>query len=301
MPMPFSVAKPRSLFQEICDPEIQPLAIVTCQTQCYNGPDHGENLNRETWLAALSERNRAIGSGRIEVKNQEHSHYYIARKPELLAGFEEMAQQWATILGRRYGKSFTRRVLEEAREEFEALLPGLPYIGGGENHLTSSLIGSVQCLALYRVMKGHGRSAADTGSILYDAVKVHAEKYVTRIPPSQQLSREALMERRRARARRSQERQYAWDWVYTFVEGDGERFDYGYDFTECATEKFYRAQGAQEFLPFYCFLDFPKCELGGLGLSRTMTLGEGDSKCDFRFKEGGKSTQDWPPPFLKGD
>ena len=108
------------------------------------------------------------------------------------------------------------------------------------------------------------------------------------------------MRRRRERAERSQERRYAWDWVYAFVEGDGEEFDYGYDFEECATEKFYRTQGAEEFLPFYCFLDFPKCEQGGLGLRRTMTLAEGGEKCDFRFEEGGKAEQRWPPTFLEG-
>jgi hypothetical protein len=83
------------------------------------------------------------------------------------------------------------------------------------------------------------------------------------------------------------------------VEGDGEAFDYGYDFVECAMEKFYRTLGAEEFLPFYCFLDFPMCELGGLGLSRTMTLGERYERCNFRFKEGGKAELAWPPPFLR--
>jgi hypothetical protein len=224
-----------------------------------------------------------------------HSNYYISRKAGMLEGFDSRARRWRAILSQRYGDDLADTILRQAREEFEALIPEIPYIGGDENHLTGSLISSTRALAFYRAMKARGKSAAEAGKILYDAVKAHPDDYIPKIPPDQWLSRDELMRRRRERAERSQERRYAWDWVYEFVEGDGETFDYGYNYTECATEKFYRAQGAIEFLPYYCFLDFPKCELGGLGLTRTTTLSEGGERCDFRFKEGGRSAQEWPP------
>lgn len=231
----------------------------------------------------------------------EHSDYYRARQPELLADFDHNARRWRAILSLRYADAFTDAVLKGARARFEALIPQLPYIGGDENHLTRSLVASARCLALYQAMQARNKSAEETGQLLYDAIQAHPQDFVPQIPPAQRLTREELMTRRRAAAQRSQERRYAWDWVYEFVAGDGERFDYGYDFAQCATQKLYRAHGALEFLPFYCFLDFPQCELGGLGLSRTVTLAEGDEKCDHRFEEGGKSTQAWPPPFLRGD
>jgi hypothetical protein len=40
------------------------------------------------------------------------------------------------------------------------------------------------------------------------------------------------------RAAESQERRYAEDYVFAFVDGDGETFDYGVDYIECATCKF---------------------------------------------------------------
>jgi len=229
---------------------------------------------------------------------QNHSDYYVLRRAAILERFGEDAQRWRAVLSHCWGVDFAESVLREARNHFEALIPLIPYIGGDENHLTSSLIGSARCLAFYRAMKAQGRSAEETGKVLYDAVKAHPDDFIPQIPPSQWLSREELMRRRRERAERSQKRRYPCDWVYEFLEGDGEVFDYGYDFTECGTEKLYRAQGAEEFLPFYCFLDFPKCELAGLGLSRTMTLGEGYERCDFRFREGGRAQSEWPPPFL---
>jgi len=112
------------------------------------------------------------------------------------------------------------------------------------------------------------------------------------------LTREQLLDRRRRRAERSQERGYPEDYVYEFVAGDGSEFDYGYDFSECAAQKFYQAQRADEFTPFYCYLDFPTSTMG---LRRTLTLSEGYAKCNHRFKEGRESEQAWPPPFLKGD
>ncbi len=230
--------------------------------------------------------------------HQGHSEYYISRQAEIVEGFDRRAGRWRTVLAQRYGDDGAGSILRQARAELEALLPEIPYIGGEANHLTGSLISSTRALALYRAMAARGASAAEAGKHLYDAVVAHPQDYVLKIPPHRRLSREELMRRRRERAERSQERRYAWDWVYEFVEGDGETFDYGYNFTACATEKFYRAQGALAFLPFYCFLDYPKCELGGLGLTRTTTLGEGGGRCDFRFKEGGRSTQGWPPPFL---
>jgi hypothetical protein len=231
--------------------------------------------------------------------NNEQNEYYASRVPELLAGFDRDAQQWRPILAHRYGGEFAAAVLQAARERFQSLIFQIPYIGGDANHLTASLIGSVRCLALYQAMKTQDKSVEETGKVLYDAVMTSAAEPPPPIPPEQWLSRDELMEQRQTRAARSQLRRYAWDWVYEFVEGDGEAFDYGYDFSECATEKFYRAQDALDFLPFYCFLDFPKCQWGRLGLSRTKTLGEGHGICEFRFKEGGKAQQVWPPPFLK--
>jgi len=237
----------------------------------------------------------------IKMIKQENGDYYVAHEPEILAGLDEEARRWRAILSPRYSAVFAEAVLQETRDQLETLIPEIPYIGGEENHLTGSLVGSARCLAFYRAMKARGKSAEEMGKVMYDAIRAHPEDFMSlrKIPPAQRLSRSELMRRRRERAERSQERRYAWDWVYEFVEGDGVEFDYGYNFFECATEKFYRAQGAQELLPFYCFLDFPKCELGGLGLSRTTTLAEGGEKCDFQFKEGATSAeQGWPPPFL---
>ena len=211
--------------------------------------------------------------------------YYVIRKPEFLKRFDDELQYWRPIIVSRFGAKFADTVLREAHKEFEVLIPEIPYIGGDENHLTGSLVESVRYLAFYRAMKRQGRKAEETGKILYDAILARVDEPRAPIPVFQRLTTEQLMEKRRERAQRSQERRYPQDYVYEFVASDGEEFDYGYDFSECAAQKFYHAQGADEFLLLYCFLDYAWSKVYRLGLSRTMTLAEGHKKCDHRFKK----------------
>jgi hypothetical protein len=229
------------------------------------------------------------------------THYYLSQKSELIECFEKESKRWQTILSEHYGRKFSENILLEAKHRYEVLIPEIPYIGGKENHLTNSLVGSVECLAFYQAMKAKGKTEVEAGKVLYEAIIARIGNPIPEVPPPQRLSEEELMRRRKKRAERSQRREYELDFVYEFVEGDGDMFDYGYNFTECATQKFYIAQDAEEFLPFYCFLDFPKSRLYGLGLSRTGTLAEGCKVCDFRFKAGSECEEEWPPPFIKHD
>jgi len=225
----------------------------------------------------------------------DEKHYYIAREPRLLKEFDEEVECWRPIIVGQFGSEYADTVLKESREEYETLIPQIPYIGGDENHLTEELIASVRYLAFYRAMKKNHKTAEEAGKILYDAVLARIDEPQVPIPPSKRLTPEQLMERRRKRAERSQERRYRQDYVYEFVAGSGEEFDYGYNFSECAAQKFYHARGTDEFMPFYCYLDFPRSRSG---LTRTMTLAEGHEKCNHRFKEGREAKLEWPPPFL---
>ena len=91
----------------------------------------------------------------------------------------------------------------------------------------------------------------NTGKVVYDAVVESMRQFQEDPPPDE----ERLAEKR-AQALQSQARRYPGDWVWDFVEGDGETFEYGYDFHECGTHKLFHAHGADEFLPFFCYLDF---------------------------------------------
>ena len=82
-------------------------------------------------------------------------------------------------------------------------------------------------------------------------------------------------------------------WVFSYVEGDGEEFDYGMDFHQCGVLLYFKSQGAEELAPYICLADWIESKLAGTGLMRTKTLAMGDGVCDFRFKKGRRVTQDW--------
>jgi hypothetical protein len=224
-------------------------------------------------------------------------YYYINQRLELLKEFDEDAERWRPILVSQYGGDFSNSLLSEAREEFETLLPQIPYIGGEESW-TGPLVESVRCLAFFKAMKKRGKTVEETGKILYDAILTQRDESLAPISSGKFLTPEQLMERRKRRAELSQQQKYPEGYIYEFILGDGMEFDYGYDFWECAAQRFYHAHDADEFLPFYCFLDFPKSKVLGLGLTRTMTLAEGHKKCNHRFKSGRAEESKWPPSFM---
>jgi hypothetical protein len=106
--------------------------------------------------------------------------------------------------------------------------------------------------------------------------------------------------RRKARMRmaaaRSQYRYYPEDWVFKFEEGDGKSFIYGITMTECGLEKFWRAQGLEEFTPYLCLTDWVLWRTIGIVAIRTQTIANGGEYCDFRYvKKGKDGPPGWPP------
>jgi hypothetical protein len=231
---------------------------------------------------------------RKDMRRPETGSYYLSRRKDILDLYDTHSRAWRPFLARRYGDIFAETIIRDAREILEGLVPELPYIGGDENPMTRYIIRSSTSLALYKAMKARGKSAEETGKVVYDAVV----ESVRHLPPNQPLTEEELA-KKKEQAIRSQARRYPGDWVRDFVEGDGVEFEYGYDFYECGTQKLYHAQGADEFLPFFCHLDFVTYRTPGWSFSRTMTLAEGHEKCNFRFKKGGETKKGWPPSFLK--
>jgi len=232
------------------------------------------------------------------MNRQDGREYYLSHRSEILTQFNTHSKAWKPFLINRYGDEFANTVLRETNQQYETMLPNIPYIGGDENPMTRHLVRSTTSLVLYKVMKTWGKTAEEVGKIVYEAVMVSVSQLPSR--PYQDLSAEYLAEEKE-RAQKSQERRYSEDWVWEFIEGDGVEFDYGYDFLECGTQKLYHAQNADDFLPFYCYLDFVTHRTIGWGFFKTKTLAEGDERCDFRWKKGGETQKVWPPPFLRGE
>lgn len=237
------------------------------------------------------------------MKSEDTDSYYARSKRKLLKGFDSKARVARRILTSCYGAELADTITGEARQEYEALIPQLPYIGE-KNLFLGELFQSAAALVLYRVMKRCGKTVEEAGKILYDLVEQQLHHY-----PGFLLRRVARLRfcahRLKKHAAESQERRHPESWVFTFVEDGREEgkkeFDFGLDFTECAICKFFHAQGADEFTPYVCLVDFPMSRAFNMGMVRTMTLAEGHAKCDFRYKRGRETGPGWPPAFAGRD
>lgn len=224
------------------------------------------------------------------MKKQKGSDYYLKRKSKLLKEFDKILKHARKVLIPLFGEELTDTMAKEVRTEYEALIPDLPYIGGKQPH-TQFLQATAQALALYRVAQKRGISLEQTGILFYQMsreVLRSYPKFGARLLGRITFTRRYIKGLQK-RATESQQRRYPEDYVYVFVPGDGEDFDYGVDYLECGGCKFLKEHGAPELGQYLCLADILYSEMFGWGLVRTKTLAQGDDKCDFRFKRGGRT------------
>jgi hypothetical protein len=254
-------------------------------------------MNRRDFLkfSAITAGALAIGGGGL---------YVMTKDSNILDDHFEGTEK---ILVTRFGKDRASLLIENIRQEYEILALEMPDIGGEENMFTEWLIYGVYYLAVYRVLTAEGQTVEEVGKAIYDTFKAMADypRELIQLVGSFKYNQKYVSRLREA-VEKTQERRYPGDWVATFVEGDGEEFDYGIDIVECGICKYYRSQGAEELTPYMCLSDFVVSDAFERGLVRYKTLAEGDDVCDFRYKKGRESyvhplRNGWPPSFHNGE
>ena len=236
----------------------------------------------------------------MNASNSKHvdmaDNYYLSRKATLLKRFDKATARIYHVLVSRYGKEQASVLTKEARREYEAIIPQLPYIGP-RNPFMVFFIPTGWHVGLYRVLLSQKWTVEEAGQVIYDLT----EAYLRSMPV---LVRRLIgylwfsflfLKRLKKRAAESQKHKYPGDFVFLYIEGNDKTFDYGLDFLECANCKFLRAMGADELAPYVCAGDKLVSELLGWGLTRTKTIADGHEKCDLRFKRGGKTRVKIPP------
>jgi hypothetical protein len=215
---------------------------------------------------------------------------YLSQKPRLLKDFDKSVVQSKQMLISRFGQEQGNALIRESHQEYETLIPQILYIGD-KNPFLIFLLPTSRYLAIYRVLQRQGWTVDDIGQLIYEMNKAELKAIpgIVRYVIGYLWFTQWFLARLKKRAAESQERKYAGGYVLTYVEGKEQDFDYGIDYTECASCKFLGAQNALELAPYMCAIDKTVSEMMGWGLSRTMTLAEGFEKCDFRFKKGGKT------------
>ncbi|MBU2552533.1 MAG: L-2-amino-thiazoline-4-carboxylic acid hydrolase [Proteobacteria bacterium] len=232
---------------------------------------------------------------------QSHGRYYLDRKPHLMAQFDLATGYFSTALPPFLETFEISHLLDQARTEFEDILPELPYIGGESNMLTKSLIQGAQCLPIFEALEAKGLEIRELARLVYEWTEREIEA------KSEEKKRNVrgfyfspgMRAVEMNRAAESQSGRFPEDWVSEFVDGDGRGFDFGIDFVECGLCKFFGRRGAERYTPIFCLSDYATYRAFKIGFRRTRTLAAGAAACDFRFNQDWTTPRGWPPESLE--
>jgi hypothetical protein len=237
-------------------------------------------------------------------KNNLRTDYYIKQKPKLMEQFDKFLRITKDILVEQYTDSKAENLINQIRDNYEEIIPEIPYIGGRKNVFTSILIDCVANIPIIRILEKERFTYREIGEFTYKfwelVNKIRKRKLEKQgLNPTDQYFNKAFVDYMKKSAERSQKKQFTYDFVWEFVEGDGIKFDYGYNYSECGIQKIFKKLGAEKYMPFVCLADFATANVYGFGFTRTQTLGNGAPLCDHRYKRDGETARGWPPDHLE--
>jgi len=214
--------------------------------------------------------------------------YYASKKSKLLKNFDTTVGLMQDYLVGRYGQEFAETLSNEVRQEYEHLIPEIPYLKGMRARaLNSFLLITAQEVAVYKAMKKHGKGPSEGWEICHEAIKQRMKTFskVKRSILKRLMYSNFLMRRVKRRAERQEQLRFG-DFEIRYLVGDGIKFDWGVDYVGCGNYNFAKTVGAEEFAPYICMSDIALSNALEWGLIRTQTLADGCEFCDFRFKKG---------------
>ena len=217
--------------------------------------------------------------------------YYVTKQKRLMKLFDFTFRSIKAKLESYYGEQYAEQIVLKSRHNFEEIIPQLPYVGGMKNYYTPIIVLNGMIIAMFRAMKETDKIAADVIRIWAEA----ADDLFTKIPvPMARLGGRALLSKPVIKSFRkqtimSQERRFPEDWVYEVLDGDGEEFDVGFEFSECAVIKLYQAIDTMELAPYCNFADVTYSHYLGIGLDASETLGMGCDHCRMLYKKGAET------------
>ena len=214
--------------------------------------------------------------------------YYSSYEDKLLKDLDRICFLMKNSITARYGEGFTDHLLRDIRGEYQKLIPEIPYIKGIRARvLNKFLIVTAQELAVYKAMQKHDKPASESWELCHQAIRLHVQS----VPKWKRwLMKQFMFSNfvRKTMARRENVQQigHFGDFKIEYLVGKNDNFDIGINYHSCGNYNFAMQHGGAAFAPYICMSDIALSDAMGWGLSRTQTLADGCSYCDFRFKKG---------------
>ena len=214
--------------------------------------------------------------------------YYSSHKKKLLKDFDKTCSLTRDSMIIRYGEDFVDSLLKEIREQYEKLIPEIPFIKGVRaRFLNTFLIITAQELAVYKAMQNHGKSASEAWELCHQAIRLQMEtipkwkRWLMKQFIFSDFVRKIMIKRES-----THETGVFGDFKLKYLAGKDDDFDIGVNYLGCGNYNFAMKHGGTAFAPYICMSDIALSDALGWGLTRTQTLADGYSYCDFRFKKG---------------
>lgn len=214
-----------------------------------------------------------------------NADFYTRNKYAFLKQHHAVMKLGKKLLESSYGKEKADEVIRRTKVRYEALLQDIPYIGGWDNPLTDTLTQVSSFLALYFVLKEENKTVEEIGRLAQYMADLKVEttpRFLRNLIGNLYMSG-FWRERSKRKALVSQKKEYEGNFVFEVVDGKKGEYEWGINYLECAIVKFFHRQGADEFTPYMCHVDYILFPGMGIDLIRTGTIGQGCSHCDFRF------------------
>ncbi|MGH9891590.1 MAG: L-2-amino-thiazoline-4-carboxylic acid hydrolase [bacterium] len=209
----------------------------------------------------------------------------MTRRDKLLRRFDKAREFRHEALTRRFDAATADAVLNEAREQYDSLIDGIPYAGRDRDSMADSIIMTTELLAFVLVLRRRGAHRAAIGTLIPDLVKIPFQWVPAWLANSVlRVLRPLMLWKMRRDARGSLKRRHPDEFHWEVV--DDEASDLGINIRSCAVCKTFSRHDAMDFVPYMCALDDELSRIFGLGLRRTGTIALGASHCDFRFQLG---------------
>ena len=230
--------------------------------------------------------------------------FYIRRKSRLIGLFKENLKVAKQLLLEKFNEDKVDSLLANVIKEYDKILPEAQYIGGNKNPFTSYIVGAVEIFSIVRILEHEGIPYQEIGEFIFRYNEILNEKREENLRKvgqshSDQIFTSDYIKFMKDFARNSQEKTYSGDWVLEFIDGDGQPFTYGYNFTQCGNNELAKKLGMEKYMPFICLGDFTEATAAGFGFTRTQTLGNGAPFCDHRYIKGSSTPRAWPPEQLE--
>jgi hypothetical protein len=217
--------------------------------------------------------------------------YHTSHKETLMKDFEKTSALMKDTLVSQFGEDTAQELRDKVRQEYEVLIPEIPFITGGRARMLNSfLLITAQELAAYKALAKLGKTPEDAWRLCHQALRLT----VASIPGWKRWLIRKLMFSKpvrmifASRARHRQKGRFG-DFEIEYLSGDGEDFDIGVNYLHCGNLRFAIEHGGEAFAPYICMSDIALSDAMGWGLTRTQTLADGCDHCDFRMKEGAKT------------